>query len=114
MFSKTKFLSRQVIEKDLTDNKENIIKYINNVIDEKNDCNDIEDQYLYSHFMSLENVFQFTLKNYIYDEENKSLKFHYFPKIVVFSKEQTFYSLYSEIIKMNKIILLDNMGGAVG
>lgn len=108
MFSKTKFLSRQVIEKDLTDNKENIIKYINNVIDEKNDCNDIEDQYLYSHFMSLENVFQFTLKNYIYDEENKSLKFHYFPKIVVFSKEQTFYSLYSEIIKMNKIILLDN------
>ena len=105
MFTKTKYLSRQIIEKDLNDNKENIIKYVNNIIDEKNDCNDIEDKYLYSHFMSLEKVFQFTLKNYIYDEENKSVKCHYFPKIVVFSKEQTFYSLYCEIIKMNKIIL---------
>ena len=108
MFSKAKYLSRPIIEKELNDNKENIIKYINNVIDEKNDCNDIEDKYLYSHFMSLEKVFQFTLKNYIYDEENKSIKCHYFPKIVVFSKDQTFYNLYCEIITMNKIIILDN------
>jgi hypothetical protein len=108
MFTKTKYLSRPIIEKELNDNKENIIKYINNVIDEEKDCNDIEDKYLYNHFMSLEKVFQFTLKNYIYDEENKSIKCHYFPKIVVFSKEQTFYNLYCEIIKMNKILILDS------
>ena len=108
MFTKTKYLSRSIIEKDLNDNKENIIKYINNVIDEEKDCNDIEDKYLYNHLMSFEKVFQFTLKNYIYDEENKSIKCHYFPKIVVFSKEQTFYNLYCEIIKMNKILILDS------
>ena len=51
--------------------------------------------------MDLSKVFQFTLKNIIKDNKEG----HYFPKIVVFSKEQTILDLYIEIFKMNQIII---------
>ena len=106
-FNKTKYISRQVIQNDLLKNQKEILKYINEPIDEKTILNsNIEDKYLKNHYMNLDNVYQFTLKNYIY--EGNSMINHFFPKIIVYPRDKTILELYYEIIKMNKIILFEN------
>ena len=105
-YNKIKFTTRQILEKFLSENKNNIIKYIKNVINEKTDCSSLKDEYLNNHYMNIEKVYQLTLKNYIYENE-KEIVFNY-PKIVVFPKVINILNLYYEIFNIKKYIILEN------
>ena len=107
-FSKKKFITREDIEGFLNQNKENVIKYIKNIVNEEKDCECIENNIVNSHYMNLEKIYQITLKNYIYDQNKQNPKYYYYPKIVVFSKLINIINLYYEVFKMKKNIIIED------
>ena len=108
-FKKILYTDRETIEKDLNKNKTDIIKYLTNVYDEKDqDCISINDDLLKNHYMNISKVYQLTLKNYIYEKDEQIPKSFYFPKIVVFFKTIKLYDIYIEIFNMKKNIILEN------
>ena len=106
-FNKIKFISREIIEHFLNQNKENVIKYINNIITEEKDCECINNIFLDCHYMNLEKLYQITVQNYIFDENKQNPKYHNYPKIVVFPKEISIINLYYEIFKIKKNIIIE-------
>ena len=99
--------SREILEYNLNKNKENIKRCINNIITEKDiEKEKFEDKYLLNYYMDMNKVFQFTLKNFLKEQENKKI-YYKFPKILFFSKKITIYELYFEIFKINKKIILE-------
>ena len=103
-YNKVKFTSREKLETFCKKNKDNIIKAIN----EKIDYSSINDQILLCHYLNLEEIFQFTLKNYVFENEKDKYSYTNFPKIVVFSKNITIFNLYIELFKRKKNIILGN------
>ena len=104
----SKYTSRELTEKNFKNNKNTILQFINSVITEEKVSQFLHNEpFIYNHSMDLSKVYQFTLKNYLKDNKDG----HYFPKIVVFSKEQTVFDLYFEIFKMNQIIINKNENG---
>ena len=102
-YNKVKFSSREKLEQFCNKNKDNII----NVINEKMNKTTIVDTDLLSHYMNLEKIFQFTLKNYIFENEKNCYNYTNYPKIIVFSKNITIFNLYIEIIKRKKNIIIE-------
>ena len=108
-YNKIKFTDREAIEKGLRNNRDIIRECINNVInEEKKDFIKIEDQRLKVHSMNPANIYQFTLKNYFFEEKKNTPSEYYYPKIVVFPKKANIHSLYIELFDMNKTIILEN------
>ena len=102
-------ISKENLEQNLIKNKEDIKKCLNNIINE-DDIKDYKDKFLYTYYMDLSKVFQFTLKNYVIINKNNSISKESisFPRIFFFSKNKTLLDLYYEIFKIyKKIILFD-------
>ena len=101
--------SREILEANLEKNRENIIKCINNAINDKDiQEENLDDIYLSNYYMNLDKVFQFTLKNMIFEENDKP-KYIKYPKIIFLSKNSTRYDLYLEIFKINKKVILESL-----
>ena len=106
-YTQKKNTSREILEYNLNKNKENIKKCVNNVINEKDIEKELEDKYISNYYMNLDKVFQFTLKNFIVEDEGKTTKCIRFPKIIFFSKNITIKDLYFEIFNTNKKVILE-------
>ena len=101
----SKYTSRELIENNFKKNKDVILQAINTIVSKEIFSQFIlNEPFIYNHYMDLSKVYQFTLKNCFKDNKDG----YYFPKIVVFSKDQTIFDLYFEIFKMNQIIINEN------
>ena len=106
-YIKIKYESREIIEQSFNKNKDKIVEIINKVMDEKD--SNIDNKLLESHCFNPQKIFQLTLKNMIYDNKDENPKIHYFPKIIIFSKEISIFDLYYQIFLKKKNIILDNI-----
>ena len=101
----SRYTSRELIENNFKKNKNTILQAINEIFPkEKNSQSLLNKSFIYNHSMDLSKVYQFTLKNIIKDKKD----YNRYPKIFVFSKDQTVFDLYIEIFKMNQIIINEN------